>query len=239
MPEHREWADQLYAIYTRGREARLMAAIVGEAGLAEADRRALGFAERFEHEFVRQGGTPPDPRRDDRPRLAAARDAAARGPDPPDRRGLGRAPPGSPDAMSAERLAPTRLNLIRAERRLERVRKGAALLRRKREALVSELFRLARPAADARAADRGRLAPGLSAAARRPGAAWPRRDSGRWPGRSGICEVEIESAQVWGVPVASIVARPPLDPDARRARGTAPGSRRARPRSGPRRSSSG
>jgi len=56
VPEHREWADQLYAVYTRGREARLMAAIVGEAGLAEADRRALSFARRFEDEFVRQGG---------------------------------------------------------------------------------------------------------------------------------------------------------------------------------------
>jgi V/A-type H+-transporting ATPase subunit B len=56
VPEHRAWADQLYAVYTRGREARLMAAIVGEAGLAEADRRALIFAQRFEDEFVRQGG---------------------------------------------------------------------------------------------------------------------------------------------------------------------------------------
>jgi V/A-type H+-transporting ATPase subunit B len=55
VPEHREWADQLYAVYTRGREARLMAAIVGEAGLAEADRRALAFAQRFEDEFVQQG----------------------------------------------------------------------------------------------------------------------------------------------------------------------------------------
>jgi V/A-type H+-transporting ATPase subunit B len=55
VPEHREWADQLYATYTRGREARLMAAIVGEAGLAAADRRALAFAERFEKEFVHQG----------------------------------------------------------------------------------------------------------------------------------------------------------------------------------------
>jgi V/A-type H+-transporting ATPase subunit B len=54
-PEHREWADQLYAVYTRGREARLMAAIVGEAGLAPADRRALAFADRFEREFVAQG----------------------------------------------------------------------------------------------------------------------------------------------------------------------------------------
>jgi V/A-type H+-transporting ATPase subunit B len=54
VPEHREWADQLYATYTRGREARLMAAIVGEAGLTAADRRALAFADRFEHEFVHQ-----------------------------------------------------------------------------------------------------------------------------------------------------------------------------------------
>jgi V/A-type H+-transporting ATPase subunit B len=52
---HREWADQLYALYARGREARLMAAIVGEAGLPEADRRALAFAERFEQELVGQG----------------------------------------------------------------------------------------------------------------------------------------------------------------------------------------
>jgi len=56
VPEHREWADQLYAVYTRGREGRQMAAIVGEAGLAPADRRAITFAERFEQELVRQGG---------------------------------------------------------------------------------------------------------------------------------------------------------------------------------------
>jgi V/A-type H+-transporting ATPase subunit B len=56
VPEHREWSDQLYAVYTRGWEARQMAAIVGEAGLAAADRRAMAFAERFEQELVRQGG---------------------------------------------------------------------------------------------------------------------------------------------------------------------------------------
>jgi V/A-type H+/Na+-transporting ATPase subunit B len=55
VPEHREWADQLYAVYARGQEARQMAAIVGEAGLADADRRALAFAERFERDFVHQG----------------------------------------------------------------------------------------------------------------------------------------------------------------------------------------
>jgi len=55
VPEHRQWADQLYAVYTRGREARLTAAIVGEAGLQVEDRRALAFADRFEREFVHQG----------------------------------------------------------------------------------------------------------------------------------------------------------------------------------------
>jgi V/A-type H+-transporting ATPase subunit B len=55
VPEHREWADQLYAVYARGRDARQMAAIVGEAGLAPADRRAMAFADRFEQDLVRQG----------------------------------------------------------------------------------------------------------------------------------------------------------------------------------------
>jgi len=53
---HREWADQLYAVYTRGRDARLMAAIVGENGLTEGDRRALGFAREFEDTLVAQSG---------------------------------------------------------------------------------------------------------------------------------------------------------------------------------------
>lgn len=51
---HRRWADQLYAVYARGREARLTADIVGESGLPAADRRALEFAGRFEREFVHQ-----------------------------------------------------------------------------------------------------------------------------------------------------------------------------------------
>jgi V/A-type H+-transporting ATPase subunit B len=33
----------------------MMAAIVGDAGLADADRRARDFATRFEHELVAQG----------------------------------------------------------------------------------------------------------------------------------------------------------------------------------------
>ena len=57
VPEHRRWADQLYAVYARGREARMMVAIVGEAGLTPADRRALRFADDFEREFVHQGAS--------------------------------------------------------------------------------------------------------------------------------------------------------------------------------------
>jgi V/A-type H+-transporting ATPase subunit B len=55
VPEHRKWADQLYATYARGREARQMVAIVGEAALSPGDRRALAFAEEFERTFIGQG----------------------------------------------------------------------------------------------------------------------------------------------------------------------------------------
>lgn len=54
--EHREVADQLYALYARGREALTMAAVVGMAGLTDADRRAAEFSERFERELVSQQG---------------------------------------------------------------------------------------------------------------------------------------------------------------------------------------
>jgi V/A-type H+-transporting ATPase subunit B len=54
-PEHRRWADQLYSLYARGRDARMMASIVGEAGLGDADRRARDFAVRFEAELIAQG----------------------------------------------------------------------------------------------------------------------------------------------------------------------------------------
>ena len=55
VSEHRRWADQLYALYARGRDARLMAAIVGDAGLGDADRRARDFANRLERELIAQG----------------------------------------------------------------------------------------------------------------------------------------------------------------------------------------
>jgi len=57
VPAHREWADQLYAVYARGREAKLMAAIVGSEGLAPGDRRALDFVDAFEGQLINQSGT--------------------------------------------------------------------------------------------------------------------------------------------------------------------------------------
>ncbi|HEY5594573.1 MAG TPA: V-type ATP synthase subunit B [Nitrospiria bacterium] len=53
--DHRGVADQLYAFYAQGRDLRRLAAIVGEEGLTEPDKRLLKFAERFEQEFVNQG----------------------------------------------------------------------------------------------------------------------------------------------------------------------------------------
>jgi len=55
--DHRALADQLYALYARGVDARRMAAIVGAANLGEEEQRLLSFADRFEAELVGQGDT--------------------------------------------------------------------------------------------------------------------------------------------------------------------------------------
>ena len=54
-PEHRVVADQLYALYARGRELRRLITVIGEGALKESERRILGFAERFETELIAQG----------------------------------------------------------------------------------------------------------------------------------------------------------------------------------------
>lgn len=118
-------------------------------------------------------------------------------------------------------IALTRLNLLRAVRRLTRIEKGVELLSRKREALVTAFFQAARPAADARAviADRARSAyPTLLRAISLHGSSglsamgWPPRD----------IAVEIRPAEIWGIPVSELADSPVL----RRtmgARATAPG----------------
>ncbi|OGN86894.1 MAG: V-type ATP synthase subunit B [Chloroflexi bacterium GWC2_73_18] len=56
-PEHRAVADQLYALYARGRELRRLVTVIGEAALSTAERRVLAFADLFETRFVGQGAT--------------------------------------------------------------------------------------------------------------------------------------------------------------------------------------
>jgi V/A-type H+-transporting ATPase subunit B len=53
--DHADVLNQLFACYARGKEARELALILGEAALSELDREFLDFADRYEQEFVRQG----------------------------------------------------------------------------------------------------------------------------------------------------------------------------------------
>lgn len=111
--------------------------------------------------------------------------------------------------MRGPRPPPTRSNLVRARRRLDRVEKGESLLMRKRRALVRELFRLAPPALDAReevAAQAEKAYPTLL-----EGLAARGHDDLRataWPARG--LEVELRAAEVWGIGSAEITDRPPV-----------------------------
>jgi V/A-type H+-transporting ATPase subunit B len=53
--DHRSLADQLYSTYAQGKDARALAAIVGEEALSELDRKFLKIANNFERRFVNQG----------------------------------------------------------------------------------------------------------------------------------------------------------------------------------------
>jgi len=55
--DHRGVADQLYASYAKGRDVRRLAAIIGEEGLSDMDKRYLRFADEFEKVFIGQGDT--------------------------------------------------------------------------------------------------------------------------------------------------------------------------------------
>lgn len=125
--------------------------------------------------------------------------------------------------MSAgARLSATRVGLLRAQLRLERLQRGTSLLRRKREALVGELFRLARSAADSRAeieVQARKAWPVLLRALSAEGAAglrvlgWPPRD----------LRVRVRTGQLWGVSVSDIEAAPRFARTLA-ARGVSPGS---------------
>ncbi|HET6716854.1 MAG TPA: V-type ATP synthase subunit B [Nitrososphaeraceae archaeon] len=53
--DHRNLADQLYATYAQGKDARALSAIVGEEALSETDKKFLKIANNFERKFVNQG----------------------------------------------------------------------------------------------------------------------------------------------------------------------------------------
>src|SRR5512136_2574255 len=52
--DHADTMNQLTAAYARGKEAKELSVILGEAALTDLDRLYLTFADRFEKEFVRQ-----------------------------------------------------------------------------------------------------------------------------------------------------------------------------------------
>lgn len=55
--DHADTMNQLFSAYARGKEAKELMVILGEAALTEADRKYARFAEAFEQEYVSQGYT--------------------------------------------------------------------------------------------------------------------------------------------------------------------------------------
>jgi V/A-type H+-transporting ATPase subunit B len=53
-PDHPALSSQLYAAYARAVQARVLASVVGEEGLAETDRLYLAFGAAFEETIVTQ-----------------------------------------------------------------------------------------------------------------------------------------------------------------------------------------
>lgn len=53
--DHANTMNQLFSAYSRGKEAKELAAVLGEAALSEIDKKYAAFAERFEREYVSQG----------------------------------------------------------------------------------------------------------------------------------------------------------------------------------------
>lgn len=53
--DHADTMNQLFSAYARGKEAKELSAILGEAALTEVDRKFASFADEFEKRYVRQG----------------------------------------------------------------------------------------------------------------------------------------------------------------------------------------
>lgn len=105
------------------------------------------------------------------------------------------------------RAPATRSSLLRYGRRLAQVQRGAALLKRKRQSLVQELFARARTAVTSREA--------IETQARRAWRAlWVALSSGgsdrltplAWPTRD--VNVELRATELWGIKAAELTNRP-------------------------------
>lgn len=123
--------------------------------------------------------------------------------------------------IGGARTAATRSSLMRSRRRLDQVRKGAALLKRKRESLVNELFARARTAVTSREAIDAQarqawqaLLDALAAAGAEalPPLGWPPRPF----------DVDLDEVELWGLRVAALRHRPAVVRSLQ-ARGVAPG----------------
>lgn len=53
--DHADTLNQLYAAYARGKEAKELAVILGEAALSDVDKLFARFADEFERRYIRQG----------------------------------------------------------------------------------------------------------------------------------------------------------------------------------------
>ena len=53
--DHSEVSAQLFAAYARGKEAKELAIILGEASLSQLDKQFMKFSLEFENLFIRQG----------------------------------------------------------------------------------------------------------------------------------------------------------------------------------------
>ena len=53
--DHADTMNQLFAAYARGKEAKELAVILGDAALSDVDKLYAQFADRFEQEYVAQG----------------------------------------------------------------------------------------------------------------------------------------------------------------------------------------
>lgn len=111
--------------------------------------------------------------------------------------------------MTGPRVASTRSNLVKLRRRLVQVQKGATLLRRKRESLVAELFKRARPAIDERKAIEAQTIEASRAVLEALATHSPEElAAASWPARELL--VELERVQAFGLSAVALTRVPSL-----------------------------